>query len=839
MDSKAPPQAGVFSGLNPTAVNPANPITLFIIQAVIILVFCRILAVPLAYLKQPRVIAEVIAGIVLGPSVMGRIPHFKDTIFPSESLPFLNLISTLGLVFFLFQVGLEVDLRIVKRDWKQSVSIAFAGMALPFGLGAAVSVGLYKLQNDSSIPFSSFLLFLGVAMAITAFPVLARILAELKLLRTRVGVITMSAGLLNDCVAWVLLALVVALLNSSGGLEALYVFLTTAAFALFLIIFIAPLYRRLAIKTGSFEHGPSPLLMAVTMLLVLISAFVTDIIGVHPIFGGFLAGVIVPHDHDLAIKITEKIEDIVNIVFLPLYFTLSGLKTQIGLLNTGEVWGYVILVIFLACFGKIVGCTIAARATGLTTRESLTIGFLMSCKGLVELIVLNIGHDAGVLNDQIFVIMVVMALVTTFMTTPTVMWLYPEWYQKLSAERFVNPEFEENSVDVDKKDPSVLGISRLEPDQYFSLVTMLNRIDTVPSMMALIRLLKQDPLAPEQYNKSRLDIHALRLLELTQRASDIMKIQDLRETQKQDPVLNVLRTFTSLIGIESLQTRLDFRTPSEYISTVSDYSESVSADMVLLPWVSNNHATTQQQQTPQQEVNPMDQHAAADWKSYPVSDADFAASAYSITHSTVGLFIDRGFGHVQDENPRSQGTFQIIVPITHGGADDRAALIFALRLHAKADVLVLKSTPGESSTTYATKESIQHTLNTANALQTSDNSLLQNLFTSSVVSSVVFQSVKQSANASEYSTLLDSLERPLGKHDLVVLGRSISASNAASLPAYTPTPLEGGASSSSPYSRGFKSALGNTAYQILSAGTLASLVVIQAPTSDALHPTEV
>lgn len=429
--------------------------------------------------------------------------------------------------------------------------------------------------------------------------------------------------------------------------------------------------------------------------------------------------------------------------------------------------------------------------------------------------------------------MVVMALITTFMTTPTVMWLYPEWYQKLSAERFVNPEFEEDSVDIDKKDPSVLGTSRLEPDQYFSLVTMLNRIDTVPSMMALIRLLKQDPLAPEHYNKSRLDIHALRLLELTQRASDIMKIQDLRETQKQDPVLNVLRTFTSLIGIESLQTRLDFCTPSEYISTVSDYSESVSADMVLLPWVSNNHVPVQQQ-----EVNPMDQHAAADWKSYPVSDADFAASAYAITHATVGLFIDRGFGHVQDGNPRSQRNFQIIVPITHGGADDRAALLFALRLYVKADVLVLKSTLGESSTTYATKESIQHTLNTASALHTSDDSLIQGLFTSSIVSSVVFRSVKQSANVSEYSTLLDSLETPLGKHDLVVLGRSISASNAASLPAYTPTPLEGGSSSNSPYSRGFKSALGNTAYQILSAGTLASLVVIQAPASDALHPTD-
>lgn len=434
----------------------------------------------------------------------------------------------------------------------------------------------------------------------------------------------------------------------------------------------------------------------------------------------------------------------------------------------------------------------------------------------------------------VFVIMVVMALVTTFMTTPVVMWLYPEWYQKQSAERFVNPEYDTESIDIDKKDPSVLGTSRLESDQYFSLVTMLNRIDTVPSMMALIRLLKQDPLITENVNKSRLDIHALRLLELTQRASDIMKIQDIRETQKQDPVLNVLRTFTSLIGIESLQTRLDFRTPSEYIRTVSDYSELVSADMVLLPWVSNSHI---QNTIQQQEINPLDQHVAGDLTPYQMSDADFASTAYSITHSTVGLFIDRGFGHIQDGNPRSQRNFQIIVPFTHGGADDRAALVFALRLHGKAEVLVLKLTNDESSTTYATKDTIRNTLNIANTQQSSDDALLQGLFTSTVVSSnVILRSIKHSAieNVSEYSTLLDNLENPLDKHDLVVLGRSISASNAANLPAYTPTPLEGG-SSSSPYSRGFKSALGNTAYQILSAGTLASLVVIQAPTSDAFH----
>lgn len=436
--------------------------------------------------------------------------------------------------------------------------------------------------------------------------------------------------------------------------------------------------------------------------------------------------------------------------------------------------------------------------------------------------------------------MVVMALVTTFMTTPIVIWLYPEWYQKQTAERYSRDNgdsiFDDQGLS-EQKDPSIFATSRLaEPENYFSLVTMLNRIDTVPSMMALIRLLKQDSAAAststtseKKFSKDRLDIHALRLLELTQRSSDVMRIQDLRETTRQDPVLNVLRTFTSLIGIESLQTRLDFRTPSEFISTVADYGESVSADMILLPWVTRTSYQAPQQQ--QQEINPMDQQASSSdaLGVYQVSDADFASSAYSITKCTVGLFIDRGFGHVQDGNLKlQQSNFQIIVPFTNGGSDDRAALIFALRLqmYNQADVLVLKPASADSSILYASSESIQNTLNTMNATQCTDDELLNTLFASHVASNVVLRSIHQQQQT-EFSNILDHLEKPLDKHDLVVLGRSIAVKSNTTVAQYTPTPLEAGYTA--PYSRGFKSALGNQAYQILSAGTLASIVVIQAP----------
>ncbi|KAI8354088.1 Sodium/hydrogen exchanger family-domain-containing protein [Choanephora cucurbitarum] len=574
-------------------------------------------------------------------------------------------------------------------------------MALPFGLGAAVSVGLYQLQHDASISFSSFLLFLSVAMSITALPVLARILAELKLLRTKVGAITMAAGLINDCTAWVLLALVVALLNSSGGMDALYVFLTAIAFTLFLLFLVGPLYRKLCVITHSFEHGPSPLLMAVTLMIVLLSAFVTSIIGIHAIFGGFLAGVIVPHERDLAVKITEKIEDLVNIIFLPLYFTLSGLKTQIGLLNSGSVWGYVVLVIFLACFGKIVGCTLAARLTRMTTREALTVGFLMNCKGLVELIVLNIGHDAGVLNDQIFVIMVVMALVTTFMTTPAVIYLYPEWYQKQTTN-----------------DPSPMDIAMQKQEDtlnHYCLLSLVNKVEFIPAVMALIQWMRSDP-------SSSIEIHALRLLELTERTSAVMKYKDMQH----DPALNVLLTFAQLSHLHALlTTHLDYCLSTDYIKTVCRYRSEVNADMIVLPLMD------------------------------PEADLELIHTLFGIQHAPVGLFVDRGV--CIQESPSQ------MVMLFRYHPDDRAALVFSLRMQAyrQVDLTVLVESD-DRKVKYASVDTI------GQYVQTQDGSLDLLFSDENQVSNVLCCTVNERLSGQLLSKVL---ARPLEHRDVVILGR--------------------------------------------------------------------
>ena len=240
----------------------------------------------LSRIRQPRVIAEVIGGVILGPTVMGRIPHFKESIFPDASMPLLNITSTIGLIFFLFLVGLEIDTRLLKRNILASTSVSIAGLVIPLGLGAALGVGVYREFIDPSVNFGYFLLFTSVAIGITAFPVLCRILTELKLLDTEVGLIVLSAGIGNDVIGWVLLALTVALVNASTGLTALWVLLASAGYTLFLLYPVRWSFHWLARRTGSLEQGsPTPFMMTVTLLVVLVSAFFTDIIGVHAIFG--------------------------------------------------------------------------------------------------------------------------------------------------------------------------------------------------------------------------------------------------------------------------------------------------------------------------------------------------------------------------------------------------------------------------------------------------------------------------------------------------------------------------------------------------------------------------
>jgi Kef-type K+ transport system membrane component KefB len=291
--------------MNPVLYNASDPVPLWIIQvsessAFIYLVVCLIrllviimattqaLSLILSRIRQPRVIAEVIAGVILGPSIMGRIPGFTEAIFPPAGMPILRLTSTFGLVFFLFIVGLEIDTRVMRHNMVASAAVSVAGLVVPLALGVALGVGVYREFIDPSVNFGIFLLFTAVAVGITAFPVLCRILTSLELLDTEVGLVALAAGIGNDVIGWVLLALTVALVNASSGLTALWVLLASTGYTIFLLFPVRWWYLWLAKRTGSLEKGtPSSLMMTITLFIVLISAFFTDIIGIHPIFGIF------------------------------------------------------------------------------------------------------------------------------------------------------------------------------------------------------------------------------------------------------------------------------------------------------------------------------------------------------------------------------------------------------------------------------------------------------------------------------------------------------------------------------------------------------------------------
>ncbi|KAH7329576.1 K+/H+ antiporter 1 [Stachybotrys elegans] len=599
---RAPSQGGVIEGANPSEYNPRDPLTTFIIQAGLILIVCHALHWPLTKIRQPRVIAEVIGGIILGPSVMGRIPGFSEAIFPRVSIPNLTLVANLGLVLYLFLIGLETDIRFLVSNWRTASAVAFGGLALPFGLGCALAWGLYHEFRDDEglipIQFTTYMLFVGVAIAITAFPVLCRILTELRLLSTNVGIITLSAGVANDVIGWILLALCVALANAGSGVTAVWILLACVGYLLVLVFAVRPALHWFLRRTGSIDNGPSQSIIALIVLLALTSAFYTGIIGVHAIFGGFMVGLILPRENGFAIKVTEKLEDLIGALFLPLYFTLSGLNTNLGLLDSGIVWAYVFAVTFTAFFSKIIGATISARLTGLVWRESLTVGALMSCKGLVELIVLNIGLQARILSTRTFTVFVVMALLTTFTTTPLASFLYPPWYQKKIGA------WKRGEIDWETGKPTAahgasveaLGITKGGNERVRSLLLYL-RLDNLPSTLSLVSLFgKTMPVTAQTSNgkdeasssqppdaQRAVRAHGLRLIQLGDRDSSVMTVSEVESYSRNDTVVNIFRTVGQFLRV-AVSGEVAVLPETRFAEALLAKSRDMSSDLVLVPW---------------------------------------------------------------------------------------------------------------------------------------------------------------------------------------------------------------------------------------------------------------
>jgi Kef-type K+ transport system membrane component KefB len=410
--------------------NPENQILLLLVQVGLILGLSRLMGILFAKMRQPQVVGEMVAGIMLGPSLLGWLsPGLQGALFPADSVILLNILSQIGIIFFLFLIGLELDPNLVRGRGRSTIVTALASIATPFVIGVVLCLTLYHTQLfDDPEGHKRFAaaLFMGAAMSVTAFPVLARILAERNLQKTHLGTIAIACAAVNDVAAWVMLAFVVGVAHTAGGgaAPAIRTLALSASYAAIVFLVIRPFLVRME-RIYERQGRLSQNVVAVIFLLVLASAWTTQAIGIHAMFGAFLIGCVMPKGTQFVRHVTEKMEDFTVVFLLPVFFAYAGLKTRIGVLDTPQLWTYAGLIFAAACGGKLLGAAIPAKLFGSDWREAAAIGILMNTRGLMELVILTVGLQLHVISDAIFAIMVLMALLTTFMTTPLLHWVYP------------------------------------------------------------------------------------------------------------------------------------------------------------------------------------------------------------------------------------------------------------------------------------------------------------------------------------------------------------------------------------------------------------------------------
>ncbi len=393
-----------------------------------------ILAKCFLYLGQPPVIGEVVAGIVLGPSFLG--PEISALILPPSSAPFLGVIAQLGVLLYMFCVGLELHAGLIRQRLRGAIATSHASILVPFVLGAILALDLYPRLSTSDVSFTSFALFMGVAMSITAFPVLARILTDRHMIHTELGVIALSCAAADDVTAWCLLALVVGVAQAQVG-AGLFVAVATLGYILAMVLIVRPLLKRVVARTKT--EGLSRNAVAVVFIALLLSSLTTEYIGIHAIFGAFLLGAVIPHDSIVARTFTRQLESVVTVLLLPAFFAFTGMRTRIDLVSGMDQWLICSLIVLVATVGKFGGTFVAARLTGLDWRNAAALGTLMNTRGLMELIVLNIGLDLKVISPTLYAMMVLMALVTTIATSPVLRLLTPTRAADDAVERVPAP----------------------------------------------------------------------------------------------------------------------------------------------------------------------------------------------------------------------------------------------------------------------------------------------------------------------------------------------------------------------------------------------------------------
>ncbi|CAD6271770.1 unnamed protein product [Miscanthus lutarioriparius] len=559
---------GIWQGVNPLELS----LPLFILQTAI---------------RQPRVIAEILAGMILGPSVMGQVDVWGTTVFPVRSLLTLETVAHLGLLYFLFLVGLEMDVNVIKRSGKKALIIAVAGMALPFCIGTATSF-IFRHQVSKNVHQASFLLFLGVALSVTAFPVLARILAEIKLLNSDLGRIAMSAAIVNDMCAWILLALAIAISEvNSSAFSSLWVLLSGVFFVLACFYIVRPLMWWIVRRVPEGEA-----ISDVHVTLVL-AGVCTDAIGIHSVFGAFVYG---------------------------LY--LSGLRTNITRMHDPVTVGLLVLVFTMASFAKVMGTIVIAVSYTMTFRDGVALGFLMNNRGLVEMIVLNIGRDKEVLDDESFAVMVLVSVAMTALVTPVVTTVYRPARRLVGYKR--------------------RNLQRSKHDAELRMLACVHTTRNVPSIISLLEL-------SNPTKRSPIFIYALHLVELTGRASNMLAAHHSATNQNRrsssapgssDHIFNAFENYEESVGgvsIQALTAVSPYQTMHEDVSVLA---EDKHVSLIVLPF--------HKQQT----------------------------SILSSAPCSVGILVDRGLSAAAAR----MASVHHVALLFFGGPDDREGLAYAWRM---------------------------------------------------------------------------------------------------------------------------------------------------------------
>ncbi|XP_073285589.1 cation/H(+) antiporter 15-like [Primulina huaijiensis] len=644
---------GIWQGDNPLDYS----LPLFILQLALIVVVTRILVFALKPFRQPRVISEILGGVILGPSVLGQSTRFANTIFPLRSVMVLETMANVGLLYFLFLVGVEMDIAVIRRSGKKALFIAVAGMVLPFLVGLSFATILHS--DTHILKMGTFVLFLGVSLSVTAFPVLARILAELKLLNTDIGRIAMSAALINDMFAWILLAFAIAMAeNEAMSLASVWVILSSVAFVVFCIYVIRPLISWLIRRTPEGE-AISEFYICLILTGVMISGFITDAIGTHSVFGAFVFGLVVPNG-PLGVTLIEKLEDFVSGLLLPLFFAISGLKTDITLITGVKTWAILALIIVLACAGKIAGTLLVSLYYKMPFYEGLTLGFLMNTKGLVEIIVLNVGKDQKVLDDQSFAVMVVAAVVMTSIIAPIVIKIYRP------ARKFI--PYKRRTI------------QRTKRDGEFRVLVCVHSPRNVPTVINLLE-------ASHPTKKSPIGVYVLHLVELTGRASAMLIVHNTRKsgcpalnrTQAQsDHIINAFENFEQHAGFVSVNTLTAISPYSTMHEDICSVSEDKRVALIIVPF--------HKQQT-------VDGGMEATNPAFQTINQNVLANA----PCSVGILVDRGLNG-STRLAANQVAHHVAV-LFFGGADDREALAYAWRMceHPRISLTVMRFLPGDST----------------------------------------------------------------------------------------------------------------------------------------------